>query len=219
MNIHKNARLTPKGREILISRPEGGEHPGDVAGAMGVSVRTVCKWRQRFRNDGVRGLMDASPRPLKSPSRTPADIGARVVAVRRDKRIYEQIAAGTGLSRTTVARILMRHGLNRWRDLEPAGPVIRYERGQPGGLIHMDIRKPGASGGPDTASPVIGVVSPTHAEVPGAVMVGNLFMSPSTTIPDWPSARSWTAKPKAAPLNSSGPPSPGTNATASPSGG
>ena len=27
MNIHKNARLTPKGREILISRLERGEHP------------------------------------------------------------------------------------------------------------------------------------------------------------------------------------------------
>ena len=54
MNIHNNARLTPKGREILISRLERGEHPGDVAGAMGVSVRTVYKWRQRFRNDEGR---------------------------------------------------------------------------------------------------------------------------------------------------------------------
>ena len=87
--------------------------------------------------------MDASSRPLKSPSRTPADIEARVVALRRDKRIYEQIAAETGLSRATVARILVRHGLNRWRDLEPAEPVIRYEREQPGELIHMDIKKLG----------------------------------------------------------------------------
>ncbi|WP_156892535.1 hypothetical protein [Salaquimonas pukyongi] len=27
MNIHKNARLTPKGRELLIERLERGEHP------------------------------------------------------------------------------------------------------------------------------------------------------------------------------------------------
>ena len=38
MNVHKNARLTPRGREILISRLERGEHPEDVATAMGVSA-------------------------------------------------------------------------------------------------------------------------------------------------------------------------------------
>ena len=37
MNMHKNARLTPKGRELLIARLERGEHPSDVACAMGVS--------------------------------------------------------------------------------------------------------------------------------------------------------------------------------------
>ncbi len=35
MNIHKNARLTPRGREILISRLDRGERPLDVATAMG----------------------------------------------------------------------------------------------------------------------------------------------------------------------------------------
>ena len=33
MNVHKNARLTPKGRELLIERLARGEHPIDVAGA------------------------------------------------------------------------------------------------------------------------------------------------------------------------------------------
>ncbi|WP_280161324.1 hypothetical protein [Salaquimonas pukyongi] len=35
MNIHKNARLTPKGREILIERLERGEHPCEVSCVMG----------------------------------------------------------------------------------------------------------------------------------------------------------------------------------------
>ncbi|CAN0602931.1 unnamed protein product, partial [Ectocarpus sp. 12 AP-2014] len=43
----------------------------------------------------------------------------------------------------TVGRILARHGLNRWRDLEPAEPVIRYERAAPGDLLHIDIKKLG----------------------------------------------------------------------------
>ena len=41
MNVHENAGLTPKGREILISRLERGEHPIDVATAMGVSAGTA----------------------------------------------------------------------------------------------------------------------------------------------------------------------------------
>ncbi len=53
MNMHKNARLTPKGRELLIERLDRGEHPNDVASAMGVSVRTVYKWRRRYRNGGL----------------------------------------------------------------------------------------------------------------------------------------------------------------------
>lgn len=143
MNIHKNARLTPKGREILIRRLERGEHPCDVACAMGVSVRTVYKWRQRYRQFGLSGLEDRSSRPLSSPSRTPATVEARVIALRREKRVYDRIANETGLSRATVARILERHGLNRWRDLEPAEPVVRYEKDRPGELIHMDIKKLG----------------------------------------------------------------------------
>ena len=35
-------------------------------------------------------------------------------------------------------------GINwRWRDLEPAVPVIRYERDRPGEMIHIDIKKLG----------------------------------------------------------------------------
>lgn len=143
MNVHKNARLTPKGRENLVARLERGEHPQDVACAMGVSVSTVYKWRRRYRRFGHSGLQDRSSRPLSSPTRTTPAIEARVIELRRQKRIYDRIAQETGLSRSTVARILVRHGLNRWRDLEPAEPVVRYERDRPGELIHMDIKKLG----------------------------------------------------------------------------
>ncbi|MDA1097926.1 MAG: IS481 family transposase [Proteobacteria bacterium] len=143
MNMHKNARLTPKGRELLIVRLERGEHPEDVACAMGVSVRTVYKWRLRYQKEGLSGLQDRSSRPLNSPARTPEAIEAQVITLRRQKRVYDLIADQTNLSRATVGRILVRHGLNRWRDLEPAEPVIRYERDRPGEMIHIDIKKLG----------------------------------------------------------------------------
>ncbi|MDP6815580.1 MAG: hypothetical protein QF582_20360 [Alphaproteobacteria bacterium] len=36
--MHKNARLTPKGRELLIERLRRGEQPEDVAVALGVGI-------------------------------------------------------------------------------------------------------------------------------------------------------------------------------------
>jgi transposase InsO family protein len=143
MNMHQNARLTPKGREVLIRRLERGERPDDVACAMGVSVRTVYKWRRRFGEEGFAGLQDRSSRPLNSPARTAALLEAEVIRLRRERRIMDRIADETGLSRATVGRILARHGLNRWRDLDPAEPVVRYERAAPGELIHIDIKKLG----------------------------------------------------------------------------
>ena len=143
MNVHKNARLTPRGREILISRLERGENPQDVATAMGVSTSTVYKWWRRYRAEGLAGLADRASRPNASPNRTPHDVEMKVIALRRERRIYHRIAAEVGVSRATVGRILTRHGLNRWRDLEPAEPVRRYERARPGEMIHIDIKKLG----------------------------------------------------------------------------
>jgi len=45
------------------------------------------------------------------------------------------------VSTATVSRVLRRLGLNRLLALEPADPVRRYERGHPGELIHIDIKK------------------------------------------------------------------------------
>ncbi len=143
MNMHQNARLTPKGREILIRRLERGERAVDVACAMGVSARTVYKWRARYLAEGLAGLRDRSSRPARSPARTPAHIVAEVIRLRQARRVMDRIAARTGVSRATVGRILARHGLNRWRDLDPAEPVVRYERANPGELIHIDIKKLG----------------------------------------------------------------------------
>ena len=143
MNVHQNARLTPKGREVLVGRLERGERPEDVACAMGVSIRTVYKWRRRYREEGLAGLQDRSSRPIRSPSLTASSVEAEVIRLRRERKIMNRIAEQTGLSRATVGRILARHGLSRWRDLEPAEPVVRYERAAPGELIHIDIKKLG----------------------------------------------------------------------------
>ncbi|GAA0564388.1 hypothetical protein GCM10008997_10840 [Halomonas salifodinae] len=69
MNTHKNARLTPHGRALLVRRVlEEGLRPEEVAQAQGVSVRTVYKWVRRFREAGEAGLQDRSSRLSAAPS-------------------------------------------------------------------------------------------------------------------------------------------------------
>jgi hypothetical protein len=49
MNVHKNARLTPAGRDLLTQRVDGGRTFRKAAAAAGVSTRTASKWMARHR--------------------------------------------------------------------------------------------------------------------------------------------------------------------------
>jgi transposase InsO family protein len=143
MNIHKNARLTPLGRERIVMQVLSGLTPEAVARAAGVSPRTVRKWVARYKAEGIEGLEDRSSRPHRLYRPTPTAIVERVAALRRQRWTGKQIALEVGVSPATVSRILKRLGLNRLAALEPAEPVRRYERQNPGELIHIDIKKLG----------------------------------------------------------------------------
>ena len=143
MNIHNNARLTPRGRERLVRQVAGGQTPKAVAQAAGVCPRTVRKWVERYRREDLAGLQDRSSRPHRLYRPTPAAVVERVENLRRQRYTGRQIAAELGISPATVSRILKRLGLNRLQALEPAEPVRRYERARPGELIHIDIKKLG----------------------------------------------------------------------------
>lgn len=143
MNVHKNARLTPWGRERLARAVLSGQTPEAAARAAGVCPRTARKWLRRFEAEGAAGLVDRSSRPHRFRRPTPAATIVQVEALRRQRWTGRQIAATVGVSPATVSRILKRLGLNRMRDLEPAEPIHRYERKNPGELVHIDIKKLG----------------------------------------------------------------------------
>ena len=116
---------------------------GSVSGAAGVCPRTARKWVERYRREGLAGLRDRSSRPHRLYRPTPQAVVEQIEALRRQRCTGKQIAAQVGLSAATVSRILRRLGLNRIASLEPAEPVRRYEREQPGEMIHLDIKKLG----------------------------------------------------------------------------
>jgi transposase InsO family protein len=144
MDTHKNARLTPKGREEMVRAVvDRGLSKACAARQFNTSPKTVGKWVERFLAQGVDGLHDRSSRPLSSPSQTALTTCNQVEALRRQRRTGKQIAAELQLSPATVSRILKRLGLNRLSSLEPEAPLRRYEREHPGELIHIDIKKLG----------------------------------------------------------------------------
>src|SRR5262249_43452403 len=144
MDTHKNAPLTPKGREMMVRAVvDGGLTKVAAAQQFHTTPKTVGKWVRRFSEEGVEGLRDRPSRPHSSPSQTPAATCAAVEALRRQRHTGKQIADELGLSTATVSRILRRLGLNRLSALEPAEPVRRYERDHPGEMIHIDIKKLG----------------------------------------------------------------------------
>jgi transposase InsO family protein len=143
MNVHKNARLTPHGREQIARRVAGGQTPKAVGEAAGVCPRTVRKWVDRYRREGLVGLRDRSSRPHRLHRPTPQTVVDEVAALRRQRCTGKQIAAQVGVSPATVSRILRRLGLNKLSALEPAELVRRYERERPGEMIHLDIKKLG----------------------------------------------------------------------------
>ncbi len=103
----------------------------------GQTPKAVRKWLARFQAEGSGGLYDRSSRPHKLRQPTPA----------------------------TVSRVLRRLGLNSLKALDPAPPIRRYERDNPGERLHIDIKKPGRfeRPGPRVTGPRVTGHRPGHS--------------------------------------------------------
>ena len=143
MNIHKNARLTPKSRAQLVRRLAVGQSKAEVAADFGICTKTAAKWLARFKSLGIEGLIDRSSRPRRLRRPTPDIVAAEVISLRRQRLPGKEVALRLNLSPATVSRILKRAGLSRMKDIDPPEPVRRYERQRPGEMIHIDIKKLG----------------------------------------------------------------------------
>ena len=80
-------------------------------------------------------------RPI--PYRTTANTVAAIERLRRERRAGPQIARALAIPRSTVGAVLRRLGLGKLSALQPRAPIIRYQREQPGEMIHLDIKKLG----------------------------------------------------------------------------
>jgi transposase-like protein len=79
MDIHQNARTTPRSRAELVRRILQPQPVRAVAREFGICERRARKWLGRLQAEGEAGLADRSCRPHRSPRTTPAAVVAQVV--------------------------------------------------------------------------------------------------------------------------------------------
>jgi transposase InsO family protein len=151
---HRNARLTFHGRRTLVQRVRAHGRPvAHVAKEMGVSRQCAHRWVARYDAHGEAALHDRSSAPRRCPTRTPVEVERQVVDLRTaERRGQDWLGPELAVPARTVSRILRRHQLPYLCDCDPlTGEVIRasrrttcrYERQQPGELVHMDVKKIG----------------------------------------------------------------------------
>jgi len=141
VNVHKNAVLTPRGREQLVQRVEAGESVAEAAAGVGMSERAAWKWLKRYRTGGTEALQDRSSRPHRSPNKVCRARERQIVRLRRKRWTQVAIADAIDMALSTVGAVCRRHGVGRLPDPERKPPIVRYERENAGELIHLDIKK------------------------------------------------------------------------------
>jgi transposase InsO family protein len=143
MKLHRNAKLSVKGRELLVDRVLGaGWSLTQAAEAAGVSDRTARKWLARYRAEGADGLADRSSAPHLVANRVDDRRVEVIAALRRLRMTGAEIAECLEMALSTVSGILTRIGLGKLGRLG-LEPAVRYERARPGELLHIDIKKLG----------------------------------------------------------------------------
>lgn len=111
-----------------------------VADKLGRSVRQVYRYLKRFREEGIKGLFNKSRRPKTSPNKTPPELEAKILEVRKATGLGQEHIARLvgGISGRTVHRVLAR---NDEVDNEPreTSEWQRFEWPRPNALIQADL--------------------------------------------------------------------------------
>jgi transposase InsO family protein len=114
----------------------------------GISRPTGYLWLSRYRQQGLVGIAERSRRPVLSPEQTRPEVEAKVMALRsrypdwgaRKLRVLLS-REGIELPRSTIHRVLLRHGLIQQREAASPAPQ-RFQRNSPNELWQMDFKGP-----------------------------------------------------------------------------
>jgi transposase InsO family protein len=136
-------------QEFVLLATHEGSNRRELCGRFGISPKTAYKWLARYAKDKAPGLQDRSRRPLCTPSRTPSELEAQVLALRQQhpawggrkisKRL-KKLGYADAPAPSTVTSILHRHGLISEAASAQATAWQRFEHAQPNELWQIDFK-------------------------------------------------------------------------------
>lgn len=135
-----------KAQEVILKAAAGKLKWWEAAEIMGVSDRTMRRWRERLNEHGYSGLWDYRKRQ-PSPKRVPMPTVEKVLQLYRDKyfdfnvrHFYEKLRDehGIKLSYTWVKTALQTAGLVKKRKKPGSHRKRRPRRALPGMMLHID---------------------------------------------------------------------------------
>ena len=142
-------RLGLGGRRELVRLIEDGQSLRAAARRLGVAPATAHRWWHRWagasepeRSSGDC-LQSRPPRPRSCPWRLGPEEEQAILAARERTNLGPARLAGlVGRRRSTIWKVLRRHGVSRRRRSPgPEHPRRRYEWSEPGALLHIDTKQ------------------------------------------------------------------------------
>ena len=145
----RRGKLGLRGRHELVQLIEQGHSMRQAARSVGVSPATAHRWWHRWAGAreadraSMSCLVSRPPTPRSCPWGLGADVERRILAARERTNLGPARLAGlVGYRRSTIWKVLHRHGCSRRRRSErPVRPTRRYEWSEPGALLHMDAKQ------------------------------------------------------------------------------
>ena len=141
----RRCKLGLQGRRELVLLIEQGSTLRQAAACLSVAPATAHRWWHRWRAATVAEraslacLRTRSSRPHSCPWAL-SNEAEQAILTARDKTNYGplQLQFLTGRHRSTIYKVLARHGVSRRRRAERAQTTRRYEWTEAGALLHID---------------------------------------------------------------------------------
>ncbi len=108
--------------DLMLQMVERSEEVGisQTAREYRTSRNTVRKWRERYRQEGLRGLEDRSRAPHSIPHKTPKEMEERVIGLRRSHPAWGperlKLQFELPISTKAIGRIIRQVGLTKRRN-------------------------------------------------------------------------------------------------------
>jgi transposase InsO family protein len=150
MTKAEQARLTAWRLKVLHEAADA-QNVARVCRRFGISRKSFYKWKRRQIEHGDAGLCDRPRTPQSSPRATGREVVSKILYLRQHYHFgpgriadYLKRFHGIVIARSSVHRILMRHGLSRLPANQKHRPHgkrwQRYEKPQPGHRLQLDVK-------------------------------------------------------------------------------